>query len=37
MVRPPLSRLEHERGQRLGMALEEIAQACAEPAEALSA
>jgi hypothetical protein len=81
MVRPPLSRLEHERGQRLGMllreargprsmaeiaavsgvpaetlrkietgriatpafftvaglALEEIAQACAEHAEALTA
>jgi hypothetical protein len=73
MVRPPLSRLEHERGQRLGtllreargsrsmaeiaavsgatpafftvaalagalgLALEEIVQACAEPAEALSA
>ncbi len=69
MVRPPLSRLEHERGQRLGMLLREARgprsmaeiaavsgvpaetlrkietgriatpalQACAEPAEALTA
>ncbi len=69
MVRPPLTQLEHERGERLGMllrdarglrsmaeiaatpafftvaalaaalglSLEEIARACAEPDEALSA